>query len=165
MTHLIRTALLALFPLLISCAGQGSSRWQPYIFDGIGFSPPAAIIPGTIWLRSGHFPAISETAPAAERSDRLSPKTGAVAGICYLQSGGGKLSGQETFTPYPGEQITLKNKQHGVFVTRTDTNGNFAEQLPAGDYELFCRGSRSEITIKQGETTLAPIRGGKRMLD
>jgi len=165
MLRIIRLTILIIIPLLLSCAAGNSTLWQPYIFDGTDFSPATETTSGTIWLRSGHFPAISETAPAAERSDRLSPKTGAVAGICYLQTSGGKLSGQEPFTPYPDEQITLKNKKYGVFVTRTDKNGKFAEQLPTGKYELFCRGVRTEITIKQGETTLAPIRGGKRMAD
>lgn len=165
MLRIIRTTTLMILPLVLSCAAGNPSLWQPYIFDGAGFSPAAETTSGTVWLRNGHFPVISETAPGPERSDRLPKKTGAVAGICYLQTSGGKLSGQKSFTPYPDEQISLKNKKYGVFVTRTDRNGNFAEQLPTGEYELFCRGARTEIIIKQGETALAPIRGGKRMAD
>lgn len=151
--------------LSLSCAGVDSSLWKPYTFDGKSFSQSEETNSGTIWLRSGHFPSLSAIAPGSVRSDRLSPKTGAVAGICYLQTSGGKLAGQKSFTPYPNEQISLKSKMHGVFVTRTDNNGNFAEQLPAGEYELSCRGGRAMITIQQGETTLTPLRGGKRMAD
>jgi hypothetical protein len=165
MLRLVRPALLLLLPLLLSCASGSTSHWRPYIFNGTSFSPADRTTSGTIWLRRGHFPAISDTPPADEHSNLLSPKTGAVAGICYLQTSGGKLSGHTSFTPYPDEQITLKNETHGVLVTRTDKNGAFAEHLPTGVYELFCRGGHAVITIQHGETTLTPIRGGKRMVD
>jgi hypothetical protein len=95
----------------------------------------------------------------------LPPGTGVAAGICYTQTAGGKISSQNSFAPYPDEQITLKSKKYGVFVTRTDNDGYFSEHLKAGVYELFCRGVRVEFRIKTGETTLIPIRGGKRMAD
>jgi hypothetical protein len=98
-------------------------------------------------------------------ADRLPPGNGAVAGICYTQASGGKIADRNLIAPLPDEQISIRNKDDGVSVTRTDGSGYFMEVLPPGDYELFCRGIRVHATIKRGETTLVPIRGGKRMAD
>lgn len=162
---IFRVIVLLIVTITTACAGGNSSLWRPYTFDGTSFAPSTAADAKSIWLRSGQFPMISAKDPGSALSDRLPPGTGAVAGICYRQTAGGKLSGQNSFAPYPDEQITLRSKTDGVFVTRTDKNGYFTEYLAAGSYELFCRGSRIEIMIKQEETTLAPIRGGKRMAD
>jgi hypothetical protein len=162
---IIRFMILLLFSLTLSCAGSHSSPWKPFHFDGANFSPAAENSSNALWLRSGHFPSTTEPAAGAAISDRLPPGTGAVAGICYIQTSGGKISQHDTFAPYPNEQITFRNKTDGVSVTRTDKNGYFTEYLTAGNYELFCRGVRTEFRIKPGETTLVPIRGGKRMAD
>lgn len=161
----VRAMILLVFPIIFSCAGGNSSPWSPRYFDGMNFSPNTATSSKAIWIRNGHFPATAETPPGSASTDILPPGTGAVAGICYIQTSGGKLSDQNRFTPYPEEQITFRSKTDGVSVTRTDKDGYFAEYLPTGNYELFCRGVRTEIRIKQGETTLVPIRGGKRMAD
>lgn len=162
---IFRVIVLLIFTITAACAGGNSSLWRPYTFDGTNFAPSTAADAKSIWIRSGHFPKISVKYPNSAISDSLPPGTGAVAGICYRQTAGGKLSGQNSFAPYPDEQITIQSKADGVFVTRTDKNGYFTEYLAAGSYELFCRGIRIEIKINQGETTLAPIRGGKRMAD
>lgn len=162
---IFRVIIFFIFPLTAACAGGDSSLWRPYTFDGTNFSVSAEPAAHSIWTRDGHFPAISKADPDPARSDRLPPGTGVVAGICYTQTAGGKISSQNSFTPYPDEQITLKSKTYGVFVTRTDNDGYFKEHLKAGSYELFCRGVRAEFRIKTGKTTLAPIRGGKRMAD
>jgi hypothetical protein len=162
---IIRVIILLLFPLTFSCAGTNSSPWKAYTFDGTNFSPSTESFSRAIWLLSGHFPSTTEPTTGAARLERLPPGTGAVAGICYLQTSGGKIFGQNSFSPYPNEQITFKSKAAGVSVTRTDKKGYFAETLSAGDYELFCRGVRTDFTINQGETTLVPMRCGKRMAD
>lgn len=161
----IRIIILMIFPLVFSCAEGNSSLWKPYIFDGINFSPTEENSSKAVWIRSGHFPMATETAPGSASSDLLPPGSGAVAGICYRQTTGGKISGRNSFSPYSGEQITLKSKIDGVSVTRTDGSGYFMEALPAGVYELLCRGVRTEFRVKRGKTTLVPIRGGKRMAD
>lgn len=163
--RIIRTLTLIVIPLIFSCAGGNSSLWIPYTFDGTNFSPPIETVSPAIWIRSGHFPMISKPDPGSALANKLPPGTGAVAGICYLQSTSGKMSMKNSFAPYPNEQITFINNEDGVFVTRTDQNGYFAEYLRAGNYYLFCRGVRSELKVNQGETTLVPIRGGKRMAD
>jgi len=162
---IIRAIILLILPLALSCTGGHTSHWQPFFFDGTGFSPATDGRSNEIWLQSGFLPSITDPTNGTVRSDRLPPGTGAVAGICYLQTSGGKMSSHNSFTPYPYEHITVKNKKDGVSVTRTGEDGYFIEPLFAGDYELFCRGVRAEFRIKPGETTLVPVRSGKRMTD
>lgn len=163
--RIIRVIILMILPLIFSCAEGSSSLWKAYTFDGSNFSPAADNSSKAIWIRSGHFPLAAEAPPGSNPSDILPPGSGAVAGICYIQTTGGRISERNLFTPYINEQITLRNKTDGTFVTRTDSSGYFVEFLNPGEYELFCRGVRTEFRIKQGETTLVPIRGGKRMAD
>jgi len=162
---IIRVIILLIFPIIFSCAGTSTSPWKAYTFDGINFTPARDTSSQTIWVRSGHFPLTTDPTHSVSSADTLPPGTGAVAGICYHQTTGGKIAPQNSFTPYPDEQITIKSKSAGVSVTRTDKNGYFNEYLSSGDYELFCRGVRTEFRVKQGETTLVPLRGGKRMAD
>lgn len=77
-----RTSILLIFLLTLSCAGSHSSPWKPFLFDGSGFSPTVDGTARAIWLRSGHFPSITEPTVGHASSDRLPPGTGAVAGIC-----------------------------------------------------------------------------------
>jgi hypothetical protein len=114
------------------------------------------------------MPRIDQPEKLAVDTGKLPPGTGAVAGICYLQTSGGKLNDNTdntTIKPYPDEQIVIKNNQEGISVTRTDDAGYFIEALFPGKYELLCRGAGKPVTVKRGETTLVPLRGGKRMAD
>ncbi|NVN98463.1 MAG: hypothetical protein HXX17_03995 [Geobacteraceae bacterium] len=157
-------ALTAL-PTIFSCAGITASKWSPYVFDGNRFSIATSNTAAAIWVRNGHLPAASDVQPDPTATPPLPKGTGAVAGICYLQSTGGKSSAQSHFIPYANEQVTFKGKTDGVSVAITDKNGYFLNHLHKGDYELFCRGIKREFTIREGETTFVPIRGGKRMAD
>lgn len=162
---ILRVLMLLIFPAIFSCAGGHSSPWKAYVFDGSTFAPAQDTLSTALWVRSGHVPATVAPTSKTAASDRLPPGTGAVAGICYIHTSGGKIAAHTAFTPCPDEQITFKNKKEGVSVTRTDKDGYFIEHLPAGEYELFCRGVRAEFRITHGETTLVPVRGGKRMAD
>lgn len=160
-----RVIILLFFPAFFSCAAANSSPWKAYTFDGNSFKPASADSSPAIWVRSGHAPLTTDPANLSASADRLPPGSGAVAGICYRQTTGGKISPNSSFAPFPDEQITFRSKSGVVSISATDKNGYFNEHLPPGDYELFCRGLRTEVTVKQGETTMVPIRGGKRMAD
>lgn len=157
-------ALITL-PTIFSCAGMAPSKWNPYVFDGNSFSIATGSTITAIWVHTGYLPTASDSQPDKAVTALLPKGTGAIAGICYLNSTGGKSSGTSHFIPYPNEQVTFKGKTGGVYVARTDKNGYFLDYLPKGDYELFCRGVKSEFSIKESETTFVPIRGGKRMAD
>lgn len=162
---IIRIIILLIFPLIFSCAGGNHSSWAPYSFDGNNLSPANSTSSNAIWVQSGYLPITSNPTFDSMPSDRLPHGTGAVAGICYIQATGGKISRHNSFAPLPDEQITFKGKTGETATSKTDINGYFTEHLTAGDYELFCRGARAEFTVKSGETTLVPVRGGKRMAD
>jgi len=165
----LRLFFLPLFTVfsLSSCtlSAQTASAWHPYTFNGTEFHPGELTGRPSLWLRDGFTPRTDKPVAGALDLGRLPPKSGAVAGICYLQTSGGKLTDQSGFTPYPDEQIIIRSARDGIFVTRTDNNGIFIETLYPGEYELSCRGAGSPVVVKEGKTTLVRIRGGKRMAD
>lgn len=165
MTQTARTVLLFLLtPVIFSCSSNGAS-WTPYLFNGSGFYHSMDAPSKALWIRPGYFPYSGQDSPQTSANIKLPKGTGAVAGICYLQTSGGKIANQNMITPLPDEQITMKLSGEGVFVTRTDEQGYFTDALYPGDYEFYCRGVKVSGRIRPGETTLIPLRGGKRMAD
>ncbi len=142
-----------------------ASTWQPFSFNGTGFVPGEREGMPSLWIRDGFIPRTEKMGPEAADIGRLPAKVGAVAGVCYLQTSGGKLADTSGSTPYADEQITIKSASDGVFVTRTDDRGLFIETLYPGEYEFSCRGAGSPARVFEGKTTLVTIRGGKRMVD
>jgi len=158
--------LAALF-MLTSCAitTRNGSNWQAYTFTGSEIIPAEAGGIKTVWIRDGFMPRGEK--PGVQESDlgSLPPKSGAIAGICYIQTSGGKLVDQSGYSLLKDEQITIKSTRDGIFVARTDEQGIFIEPLYPGEYEFSCRGAGRTAVIKEGKTALVQIRGGKRMAD
>ncbi|HZV80966.1 MAG TPA: hypothetical protein VFF53_02240 [Geobacteraceae bacterium] len=152
---------------LSSCTlpAQTASTWQPRTFNGKEFVPGESKEMPSFWIRDGFIPRTDKPGDQVVNIGRLPAKVGAVAGICYLQSSGGKLSDKSGVTPYADEQITIKSAREGIFVARTDDNGLFIETLYPGEYEFSCRGAGSSAIVTEGKTTLVHIKGGKRMAD
>lgn len=146
-------------------SARTASPWRPYTFDGKEFVPGELEGTPSFWIRDGFIPRTEQPGARAVDSGHLPAKSGAVAGICYLQTSGGKLADQSGTAPYGDEQITIRSARDGVFVTRTDAKGLFIETLYPGEYEFSCRGAGSSAVITEGKTTLVRIRGGKRMAD
>ncbi len=158
--------LLALLPLnACTLSTTVGSPWAPYSFSGTEFVPGEGGGGATFWLRQGFIPRTDRPGEMAQNMGRLPAKVGAVAGICYLQASGGKLADRSGIAPYADEQVTIKSHKEGVYVTRTDENGQFVETLYPGEYQLLCRGVGVTAEVKEGQTTLVGIRGGKRMVD
>ena len=151
--------LMAIIPLIISCAR--TSPWRPYYFNGNDFQPDVPGTSQTLWLRNGYMPRLDSPSKIAVDIGKLPPNTGVAAGICYLLKSGGIPGAKPTATLYPDEQIIIKSKQDGLSVTRTDGAGFFIEILLPGDYEFFCRGTGTPVTVIKGETTLVKLRSGK----
>ena len=165
----LKSFLLPIITLLTlsSCTlpAQTTSTWQPFSFNGTEFIPGEREGMQSFWIRDGFIPRTEKLGNEAADIGRLPAKVGAVAGICYLQTSGGKLADKAGVTPYADEQITIKSARDGVFVTRTDDKGLFIETLYPGEYEFSCRGAGNSATVTVGKTTLVQIRGGKRMAD
>lgn len=139
--------------------------WEKYSFNGLEFQRGGIENRPSIWVRRGYIPRIEEPRDASLDYGKLPPKAGAVAGICYQQTSGGKLADQSGTKPLPDEQITISSREFGTSVTRSDAAGFFVEELFPGDYRLFCRGAEIAVSVKKGQSVLVPIRGGKRMVD
>lgn len=163
MLFMLSAAILPLSSCTLSA--QSASPWHPYTFNGQEFIEGEIKGLQPLWLRDGFTPRLEKPDKAAEDNRRLPPKSGAVAGICYLQTSGGKIANQSGITPLADEQITINSMREGAFVTRTDADGLFIETLDPGEYVFSCRGAGSQAEVKTGETTLIRIRGGKRMAD
>lgn len=161
-----RSALLLLLsPLFFACSNSNASSWTPYMFNGTSFYIANDTPSKAIWIRHGFLPYSGQDSPYTAANMKLPPGTGAVAGICYLLTSGGKIASQNMITPLPDEQITMKLTGEGIFVTRTDNSGYFTDALYPGDYEFSCRGVKVLGKVRTGETTFIPLRGGKRMAD
>jgi hypothetical protein len=139
--------------------------WQPYTFNGVEFVNQKITGLPSVWLRDGYYPRTGEPEKVTADTGKLSPGSGAVSGVCYIQSSGGKIADRSGFEPLADEQITIKNARYGVSVIRSDSAGFFMEELFPETYELFCRGAKADIVVREGKTVLTVIRGGKRMVD
>jgi len=153
--------------LTASCSHSNSQTylWQPYTFNGVEFiNQKIAGLP-SIWVRDGYYPMTGEPDKITADTGKLSPGSGAVSGVCYIHSSGGKLADRTAFETLADEQITIRNARYGVSVIRSDSAGFFMEELSPETYELFCRGAKTEVRVREGKTVLTVIRGGKRMVD
>jgi hypothetical protein len=163
---MLTTALAALLTLTASCSLSASpGKWDKFSFNGQAFQPGGLGNRPSVWIRDGYIPRVEEPGNASRDSGKLPPKAGAVAGLCYVQTSGGKLADQSGSRPLPDELITIKSSEYGVSVTRSDAAGFFIEELFPGDYQFFCRGAGVEVRGQEGTTVLVPIRGAKRMAD
>ena len=150
-----------------SCSHSNSQihLWQPYTFNGVEFVNQKMTGLPSIWVRDGYSPRTSEPDKITADTGKLPPGSGALSGVCYIHTSGGKLVDRSGFEPLADEQITIRNARYGVSVIRSDSAGFFIEELFPETYELFCRGAKTEVIVREGKTVFAVIRGGKRMVD
>ena len=165
------TLILAGLAVIVMCVAVSAASkrpeaaWNYYYFDGRGFvagQPPDG----------GPFLAVRDHAVpvALTRADRaeavaLPANKGALAGICYIQSSGGKLAGGRGFTPCPRTPITISSGNTVVTSVLSDENGYFVAILAGGSYRVGSGVFTAEATVENGTTLLVPLRAGKRMVD
>lgn len=96
---------------------------------------------------------------------KLPQGSGAVAGICYLQGSGGKLSSGAVYRPVPRMAVAAFDQENTMVAgTETDPEGYFTLVLPAGRYRIVA-GESKNVEVEQGKTLLIPMRTGKRLAD
>jgi hypothetical protein len=159
--------LCAALPVSVSATGnRPAGVWNYYHFDGTSFAPgPASDGSAFVAVREKARPAVL-TAPTTDIEQTALPdEAGAIAGICYLQSSGGKLGGGNGFVPYPRVPLLISSGGKQYVTVQTDDNGYFVVVLPAGTYSIGSAPFTAEITVERGITTLVPLRAGKRMVD
>ena len=173
MSRIISFLLVCLTGTLLSTSTPAASKrpadvWNYYHFDGSAFVPgPAADGRAFVAVREKAQPVVL-AAPTEELAQAALPDdSGAIAGICYLHSSGGKLgsSGGSGFKPYPRIPLLISTAGKQLVTVQTDDHGYFVVVLPAGAYTVGSTPFTVEITVERGITTLVPLRAGKRMVD
>ncbi|MFZ4859248.1 MAG: hypothetical protein ACOYL3_22955 [Desulfuromonadaceae bacterium] len=151
----------------LSAAGKRPSEvWNYYHFDGSAFVPGPAV-DGTAFVavREKMQPVVLTVRMDDLEQTVLPDGSGVIAGICYLQSSGGKLGISSGFKPYPRVPLMISSAGKQFVTVQTDEHGYFVVVLPAGTYSVGSGPFTAEITVEQEITTLVPLRTGKRMVD
>jgi hypothetical protein len=165
------TLILAVLAVIIMCVAVSAAArrqvnaWNYYHFDGHGFvaGQPADDSP-FLAVRDGAVPLVLTRTARVEATPLPSDK-GALAGVCYIQSFGGKLAGVRGYVPSPGIALTILSGAAVVQHTQTDESGYFVTLLPAGVYRISSGAFAAESTVEVGKTTLSALQTGKRMVD
>jgi hypothetical protein len=155
-------AILTALPSAGLPMGSRPDDVRIYHFDGSQFRGGNAEGMPAIETRTGRYPLLLQNDTGV--ATPLPAGTGALAGICYLQQGGGKLGSHPDLMLRPGIQVTVRGA--GVEMrTSCDSRGFFSQALPPGRYEVSSGADTRVISIEADKTTLTPLRGGKRMVD
>jgi hypothetical protein len=166
--HLLLALLIcSAVPASASAAGnRPADVWNYYHFDGIAFTPgPSADGSAFVAVRERVRPVVLTTQTSDIEQTALPDGEGVIAGICYLQSSGGKLGSGSGFKPYPHVPLLISTGGKEFVTVQTDDHGYFVVVLPAGTYVIGSAPFTAEITVERGITTLVPLRAGKRMVD
>ena len=167
---IIFSVVFLLCALLSTSASAASKRpvdvWNYYHFDGSAFAPGPAV-DGTAFIAvQQKVQPVVLTAPSERIEQAVLPDgSGAIAGICYLQSSGGKLGGSRGFKPFPHVPLLISASGKHFVTIQNDDHGYFVVVLPAGTYSVASGPFTADVTVERGITTLVPLRGGKRMVD
>lgn len=159
--------LCAALPAAASAAGnRPPDVWNYYHFDGTSFTPGPAIDGSAfVAVREKVRPVVLTIQTADIEQTPLPDGAGVIAGICYLQSSGGKLGSGSGYKPYSRVPLLISSGGKQFVTVQTDDQGYFVVVLPAGTYSIGSEPFTAEITVERGITTLVPLRAGKRMVD
>jgi hypothetical protein len=137
-----------------------------YHFDGTAFSAGPAV-DGSPFLavREKMRPLVLIDQASASKQEALPTGNGAIVGICYLQSSGGKLGKGSSFLPCPRVPVVISSGGKQLITVQTDAQGYFVATLPAGTYSIGSANFTTGVSVENGNTTLVPLRAGKRMVD
>lgn len=166
--HLFLALLICgALPIATSAAAKRPTDvWNYYHFDGSAFiSGPAVDGRAYLAVREKVLPLVVKDQSLPVVQTALSDGEGVIAGICYLQSSGGKLGGGSGYQPCSHSALLISAGGKQLVSVQTDDHGFFVIALPAGRYSIGSGQFKAEITVEPGITTLAPLRAGKRMVD
>lgn len=165
--YLLFFLLCAALPVSASATGNRPvGVWNYYHFDGIAFTPGPAIDGSAfVAVREKARPVVLTAQATDIEHTALPDGAGVIAGICYLQSSGGKLGSGSGYIPYPRVPLLISSGGKQFVTVQTDDHGYFVVVLKAGTYTIGSDPFTAEITVESGITTLVPLRAGKRMVD
>ena len=143
-----------------------TDTWSYYHFDGNAFTPgPADEGSVSVAVRKNVRPAFLTSSQSSLELNTLPDGTGVIAGICYLQSSGGKLGNSSSFRAYSRVPVLISSGGKHFVTAETDDRGYFVAVLPAGIYSIGSGPFAAEVVVQRGITKLVPLRVGKRMVD
>lgn len=159
--------VIAAIPATVSAVGnRPADVWNYYHFDGSAFMPgPAVDGSAFVAVRENVRPVVLTAQTSPLEPTALPDGAGVIAGICYIQSSGGKLGAGSGFIPYPRVPLQISTGGKELVTVQTDDHGYFVVVLPAGKYAVGSGTFTAEISVERGITTLVPLRAGKRMVD
>jgi len=151
---------------VFAASNRPADVWNYYHFDGTAFVPgPSADGNAYVAVRKEARPVVLTTETSDIEYTVLPVDSGVIAGICYLQSSGGKLGSGSGYQPYPRVPLLISSAGKQFVTVQTDDHGYFVVVLPAGTYTVGSGPFTAEMTVERGITTLVPLRAGKRMVD
>ena len=165
------TLLLAVLAVIIMCVAVSAAArrqgtvWNYYHFDGHAFAAGQPDDNSPFLAVQDRAVPVVLTRAAQIEATPLPPDKGALAGICYIQSSGGKLAGGPGYSPCPAIPLTISSGTTVVVHTETDRSGYFIALLSAGVYRISSGAFAREVTVEVGKTTLGALQTGKRMVD
>jgi hypothetical protein len=166
--HILLALLIcSAVPASVSAAGNRPvDAWNYYHFDGIAFTPGPTIDGSAfVAVREKVRPVVLTAQTSNIEKAALPGGEGVIAGICYIQSYGGKLGAGGGFKPHPRVPLLISSGGKELVTVQTDDNGYFVVVLPVGKYAIGSGPFTAEISVESGITTLVPLRTGKRMVD
>ena len=165
------TFLLAVLAVVITCtavsaaARRPANVWNYYHFVGQGFVAGQPADNSPFLAVQNRVQPVVLTRSAKIEAVALPPDKGALAGICYIQSSGGKLGAGHGYTPCSRTPVTISSGNNVETSVLSDENGYYIALLTAGRYRIGSGLFAVEVTVENGTTVLAPLRAGKRMVD
>jgi hypothetical protein len=166
----VKVLLLTGLLLAVACGAAAAAKrqgaaWNYYHFDGRTFvaGQPTDGRP-FVAVREQTLPVVL-TQPGSLRPTPLAPGKGAVTGICYIQTSGGKLTAGSGYTPCPQRELPVFSGTSAVTTVKIDQHGYFTAVLDAGVYRIGDPPVSAEVAVEDGTTRLVPLRAGKRMVD
>jgi hypothetical protein len=165
------TLILAGLAVIVMCVAVSAASkrpdvaWNYYHFDGHGFVAGRPADGGPfLAVRDRVLPVVLTRAARAEAMTMPRGK-GTLAGICYIQSSGGKLTAGSGYAPCTRTTITISSGNTVVTSVVSDEFGYFVAILAAGSYRIGSGAFAADARVENDTTVLVPLRAGKRMVD
>ncbi len=162
---LVGLALTVMGSTALAAAKWQGYMWNYYHFDGQGFVAGKSTDGGPfLAVRNGAWPVLLTDSAKIEEV-ALPEGKGALAGICYMQSSGGKLASGPAYVPYSHMPVQISSGTKVLITVETDNQGFFVAELAPGRYVVSTGAVKVEVTVENNKTVLVPLRAGKRMVD
>lgn len=149
----------------LAASKRPDGTWNYYHFDGTRFVAGQATGGNRfVAVRDGVRPVVLTHVTKIEAVG-LPAGAGALAGICYIQVSGGKLTDGTGYLASPTMRLPISSGSSIVASVETDEQGYFIAVLPPGRYVAGQGPLAREVLVEKNRTSLMALRVGRRMVD